>query len=408
MQDSLKDKQIVLGVCGGIAAYKSVELLRMLVKQGAEVRVLMTRNAQSFVGPLTFEALSGRPVGRDLFDDAAQGSIRHIEWARNAHAVIIAPATANMIGKLAGGIADDALSTFLLAVTAPRLICPSMNTHMYENMAVQRNLDQLEADGYHIIEPAAGELACGETGPGRLAEPAYIVDRLFHHLCKKDWSGIRVLVTAGPTREAIDPVRYISNHSSGKMGYAVARAAEYRGAEVTLVSGPTRLAPPFGVKTVDVVSACEMAAAVFEHGAEADLIIKVAAVADYRPQTAAAHKIKKSAEEMSLPLVKNMDILKELGEHKRGRVLVGFAAETDDLTEYALAKLKAKHLDMIVGNLVGSPSSGFGADTNQVTLYHADGTQEALPNMAKETVAHVLLDRIHTRFFAKKVDHDSC
>ncbi len=405
MQDHLKNKQIVLGVCGGIAAYKSVEILRLLVKQGASVRVIMTRNATAFVGPLTFETLSAQPVCCDLFNDREEGAIRHIEWARDAHAVIIAPATADMIGKLANGIADDALSTFMLAVTAPKLICPSMNTHMYENMAVQRNIDRLEADGYRIIEPDAGELACGTTGPGRLSEPPHIVDRLRHHLSRKDFSGKRVLVTAGPTREAIDPVRYISNHSSGKMGYAIARSAEYRGAQVTLISGPTNLPPPVGVKTVPVDSAADMAAAVFEHGVGVDLIIKVAAVADYRPARIADHKIKKTEGEMTLSLVKNIDILQEIGQRKEGRILVGFAAETGNLDEYAVRKLKAKQLDMIVGNLIGSPGSGFGTDTNQVTLYHADDSRESLPVMSKESVADAILDRIYMRYLNTKASH---
>ncbi|MFZ5568966.1 MAG: bifunctional phosphopantothenoylcysteine decarboxylase/phosphopantothenate--cysteine ligase CoaBC [Thermodesulfobacteriota bacterium] len=406
MRERFTNKRFVLGVCGGIAAYKSVELLRLLIKQGASVRVIMTRNAAAFVGPLTFETLSSQPVCCDLFHDREDGAIRHIQWAREAHAVIIAPATADMIGKLANGIADDALSTFLLAVTAPRLLCPSMNTHMYENIAVQRNIDRLEADGYRIIEPDAGELACGTTGPGRLADPAHIVDRLYHHLRRKDYSGKRVLVTAGPTREAIDPVRYISNHSSGKMGYALARAAEYRGADVTLVSGPTNLAPPSGVKTVAVVSAGDMAEAVFQHAEDADLIIKVAAVADYRPVETARGKIKKTAAEFHLVLTKNIDILAELGRRKKGRILVGFAAETGDLDEYALQKLQAKQLDMIVGNLIGSPGSGFNADTNQVTLYHADGSRETLPVMSKDGIADLILDSISARHLGGRTDHE--
>ncbi|MBW1897721.1 MAG: bifunctional phosphopantothenoylcysteine decarboxylase/phosphopantothenate--cysteine ligase CoaBC, partial [Deltaproteobacteria bacterium] len=255
----LKDKKIVLGVCGGIAAYKSAELLRILVKQGASVKVILTENAKAFAGPLTFEALSGQPVCTSLFDERGDGSIRHIEWAEEAHAVIIAPATANMIGKLANGIADDALSTFMLAVTSPKIICPSMNTSMYENRAVQRNLDILEGDEYMVVEPDSGELACGVTGAGRLPAPEYIADRLVKRLQPKDLNRKRVVVTAGPTLEPIDPVRFISNHSSGKMGYAIARAAEYRGADVVLVSGPTSFSAPAGVLMASVKTADEMA-----------------------------------------------------------------------------------------------------------------------------------------------------
>lgn len=394
METWLKDKEIVLGVSGGIAAYKSAELLRLIIRQGARVRVIMTRSACAFVRPLTFEALSGRPVYSDLFDDRGDGAIRHIDWAQSADAVLIAPATANVIGKLAGGIADDALSTFMLAVTAPKLVCPSMNTHMYENRAVQRNIDILENDGYVVVEPDAGELACGTTGAGRLPEPAFIVDRLARALYKKDMAGRKVVVTAGPTREAIDPVRFISNHSSGKMGYAVARMAEYRGADVTLVSGPTHLQPPFGVTVVPVESASEMASAVLDASTSADIIVKVAAVADYRPETCADHKIKKNDAGMVLQLEKTMDILKTLGERKTRQFLVGFAAETRDLDANAASKLAAKNLDMIVGNVVGNADSGFGADTNQVTLYMAGGVKETLPMMTKAALGDVILDRV--------------
>jgi phosphopantothenoylcysteine decarboxylase/phosphopantothenate--cysteine ligase len=396
MQNSIHKKNIILGVCGGIAAYKSVDVLRLLQKQNARVRVMMTGNAARFVGPLTFEALSGRPVCTSLFEADHDASIKHIDWAREADAVVIAPATANMIGKMAGGIADDALSTFLLAVTCPVLVCPSMNTHMYESRAVVRNLETLTADGCHIVTPASGELACGTTGAGRLPEPAVIVDRLQNCLAPSDLAGKRVLVTAGPTREAIDPVRFISNPSSGKMGYAIARAAEYRGADVVLVSGPTALAPPVNVAVVRVTSAEEMANAVFEHMENSHVIIKTAAVADYRPRDTAAHKIKKHAhqDELVLSLTPNPDILKALGQKKEGRILVGFAAETRDLEENAQKKLTAKNLDLIVGNLIGPPETGFGSDTNSVTLFFKDGIVEALPNMDKDQVAHVLLDRI--------------
>lgn len=396
MQNSIENKNIILGVCGGIAAYKSVEILRLLQKQNAGVRVIMTRNAAHFVGPLTFEALSARPVCSSLFEKDQASSIKHIDWAREADAVIIAPATANILGKMAGGIADDALSTFLPAVTCPVLVCPSMNTHMYESRAVQRNLKILAGDGCWIVTPESGELACGTTGAGRLPEPPVIVDRLQKCFTALDLAGKKVLVTAGPTREAIDPVRFISNPSSGKMGYAIARAAEHRGADVVLISGPTALKSPVNVATIRVNSAKEMAHAVFEHMEWSHIIIKTAAVSDYRPREMEPHKIKKHEHrnELVLYLKPNQDILKALGQRKENRILVGFAAETRDLKHNAQKKLNSKNLDLIVGNLIGRPESGFGSDTNSLTLFFKDGTIEALPNMDKNAAAHVLLDRI--------------
>lgn len=397
MHTGLKSKNITLGVCGGIAAYKSVELLRLLQKAEARVRVVMTANARAFVGPLTFEALTGQPVCASLFERGADASIRHIEWAQNTDAVVIAPATANMLGKLAGGIADDALSTYLLAVTAPVVLCPSMNSNMYASRAVQRNLRTLAADGCIVLTPDSGQLACGTTGPGRLPEPADIVDRLTACLSSRDFLGRKVLVTAGPTHEAIDPVRFIGNPSSGRMGYAIARAAEHRGADVVLVSGPVELPAPINVTRVSVGSAQEMAEAVFEHAATAQIVIKAAAVGDYRPTRTAPQKIKKLEQRMTLTLEKNPDILRELGQRKGDRFLVGFAAETEALDAHATAKLTAKNLDMLAGNLVGDPASGFRAASNQVTLYYRDGSVEPLPLMDKEDVAHTLLDRIALR-----------
>jgi phosphopantothenoylcysteine decarboxylase / phosphopantothenate---cysteine ligase len=397
MKSFLNEKRIVVGVSGGIAAYKSPELVRILKKQGADIKIIMTQNAEEFIGALTLEALSGYEVCTGLFDGKDRGGIRHIEWAEEADAVVIAPATANIIGKLANGIADDALSTFLLAVTSPVILCPSMNTHMYESRSVQRNISKLEDDGYIIVEPEAGELACGTTGAGRLPEPHYIADRLVQAMCPKDLKGKKVLVSAGPTREAIDPVRYISNHSSGKMGYSVARAAEYRGADVTLVSGPTNLPPVAGVTMIRTTSAHEMADAVFDQAHDSDIIIKVAAVADYHPKHISEHKIKKEEDALDLALDKNPDILKELGARKKDQFLVGFAAETRDLDQNAKKKAEEKNLDMIVGNIVGGPSSGFGSDTNQVTFYYKDGTKENLPEIPKDEVAHTLLDRILER-----------
>ncbi len=398
MKTDLKNKNIVLGVTGGIAAYKSVELLRLLKREGADVRVIMTANACWFVGPLTFKALAGHPVCTGLFDNNDDVSIRHIEWAREADAVVIAPATANIIGKLANGIADDALSTFVLAVTSPIIVCPSMNTHMYQSRPVQRNLALLKGDGYHIVEPAAGDLACGTTGPGRLREPEDILDRLKAFLAPKDLGGKRVLVTAGPTHESIDPVRFISNPSSGKMGYAVARAAEQRGAEVTLVTGPNTLADPINVNLIRVKSAREMAWAVEDYSRDVHVIVKAAAVSDYSPRKQSSRKIKKVKDEMTLSLKRNPDILKELGSRKKGRILVGFAAETEDLEANAAKKLIEKKLDMIVANLVGKKDSGFSADTNTVTLFFKGGAKESLPSMEKDAVAHILLDRIVERF----------
>lgn len=391
----LHGKNIVLGVSGGIAAYKSVELLRLLKKQGAHVRVVMTANAAWFVGPGTFQALSEKPVYMDLFGRGdSDAAIRHIDWAQDADAVILAPATANLIGKLAHGIADDALSTFLLAVTAPVMVCPSMNTHMYQSAPVQRNLETLRGDGYFVLEPDSGELACGTTGPGRLPDPEVILDRFIRCLTDKDLDGLHVLVTAGPTWEAIDPVRFISNPSSGKMGFAVARAAEQRGARVTLVTGPTTLAEPLNVTVRRVRSAREMADQVLDLMVDADVIVKTAAVSDYRPVEVAPQKIKKLQDTMTLTLTRNPDILRAVGERKGERVLVGFAAETQSLESNAGKKLREKNLDIIAGNLIGSPQSGFQADTNEVTLFFRDGKKEPLPAMSKNAVAHALLDRV--------------
>jgi phosphopantothenoylcysteine decarboxylase/phosphopantothenate--cysteine ligase len=391
----LHDKNIVLGVCGGIAAYKSVELLRRLVKLGARVRVVMTRSAARFVGPMTFEVLSENKVCLDLFDEKNDAAIRHIAWAEAAQAVVIAPATANMVAKLAHGIADDALSTFMLAVTCPVMICPSMNSNMFEHPAHRRNLRQLEADGNLVLAPGEGELACGTTGPGRLPEPEEIVDRLISFLSPDDLAGKRFLITAGPTREAIDPVRFISNPSSGKMGYAIARAAERRGARVTLVTGPVSLAPPLNVEVVPVVTADDMAEAVFSRLEQAHVIVKVAAVSDYRPVHTETHKIKKSRDEIELVLERTTDILKTVGRRKRDdQIVVGFAAETRDMASYALKKLDEKRLDLIAANLIGPPDSGFAADTNRMTLFFADGRKTVLDVMDKDTVAHLILDQV--------------
>lgn len=398
---TLKNKNILLGVCGGIAAYKAVELLRLLKKAGAHVRVVMTQSALEFVGETTFRVLSENEVCTGLFN-TNEASVRHIEWASEADAVVIAPATANFVANMAHGMANDALTTMLLAVTCPVVVCPSMNTHMYENLAVQRNIDTIEADGAFIVEPGSGELACKTTGAGRLPEPGLILDRLVAALTRKDLKGKAVLVTAGPTREAIDPVRYISNHSSGKMGYAIAAAAEKRGARVTLVTGPVNRDPLFGIETVNVESALEMADAVLDHLDESDVVIKVAAVADYRPQDPKTSKIKKKDQgpgqkSLTLSLVENPDILRLAGEKKRHQFLAGFAAETDDLEANALLKMEKKNLDMIAANLVGVEGSGFGSNFNKVKLFFRDGTVRDIPSMEKERVADALLDEIATR-----------
>ena len=392
----IKNKNILLGLCGGIAAYKSVELLRLLKRHGANVKVFMTENSEAFVGRLTFEALSGQPVCSSLFEKAGsrREHIEHIDWAEKADALVIAPATANIIGKIANGIADDALSTLVLAVTSPVIICPSMNTNMYRNRALQRNLDRLRQDGLFVIEPESGELACGTSGPGRLPEPEYILDRLLFCLSPKDLKGKNILVTAGPTQEYIDPVRFLSNPSSGKMGYSIAGAAEKRGGRVVLVTGPTNLPDPLNVTVIRVGSAEDMAIAVFEHMEHADIIIKAAAVSDYRPIDSFQQKIKKEKDEIVLSLQRNQDILEKLGRRKENRLLVGFAAETENLEKNSIDKLVRKNLDIIVGNLVGRPSSGFGSDTNKVTFFYKDGTTESFPEMGKDEVADILLDRI--------------
>jgi phosphopantothenoylcysteine decarboxylase/phosphopantothenate--cysteine ligase len=391
----LENKNILLGITGGIAAYKAVELLRLLKKTGANVNVIMTKSALEFVGRTTFEVLSENKVLTDLFSDT-DSSVKHIDLATNANVVIIAPATANIIAKLGAGIADDALSTTMLAVACPVMICPSMNTNMYQNIQVQRNLDSLEKDGFNILDPDAGVLACKTVGAGRLPDPWFIFDRLEAMLVKKDLKSKKILVSAGPTVEAIDPVRFVSNHSSGKMGYAIARAAEKRGGQVTLISGPVTLEPPVNVECINVVNCEEMAEQMLSHLDETDIIIKVAAVADYRPVDPADSKIKKKDNKaLSVAMTQNPDIAKLIGEKKRkDQFLVGFAAETDDLEKNAILKIKKKNLDMIAANLVGSSDSGFKADTNKVKLFFKDGSFIDIPLMDKEKVADILLDNI--------------
>ncbi len=392
----LTGKVIVVGVTGGIAAYKAVELVSRLRKQQAEVQVIMSRGATNFVTPLTFREISGNPVVVDMWDEPKSWNVEHIALALRADAFVIAPATANLIGKLANGLADDSLSTTLMATHAPVLLAPAMNSNMYQNPIVQENIAKLTALGYRFMEPDCGMLACGVEGPGRLPEPERIVDAVIDLLSAQlPLAGKKVLVTAGGTREAIDPVRYIGNRSSGKMGYAVAAAAEKLGAEVVLVSGPVALGDPAGVRVIRVESAQEMRAAVLDEFSGSDIIIKAAAVADYRPQTAAQHKIKKQAEQLTLVLEKNPDILAELGQRKQaGQLLIGFAAETQELLAHARGKLERKRLDMIVANDVSLPGAGFNSDTNIVKLLYANGRQEDLPQMDKQSLALELLKRI--------------
>ena len=391
----MNGKEVIVGVTGGIAAYKAAELVRLLVKDDILVKVAMTKSATRFVTPLTFEALSGERVIYDMFDREGT-AIDHIRWGQESDLIIIAPATANFIGKMAHGIGDDFLSTCVLAATAKTLACPSMNTRMFENPVVQENLSLLKRRGFMIMDPDQGALACGTEGPGRLPEPNEILEQAKMLLSDQDLSGLKILVTAGPTSEPIDPVRYISNRSSGKMGYALARAAARRGADVILVSGPTALnKPPPWVKFCPVITAEDMRRSVFENCPGCDIIIKAAAVSDYRPRDYAVQKIKKGAESISLELVKNPDILAELGSTMRGSpsVLVGFAAETEDLIANAEKKLKAKNLDMIVANDVSREDAGFETDTNMVKFIYRDGHVDDSPLMTKDKVAGLVLDR---------------
>lgn len=394
----LKGRKIVVGVTGGIAAYKSAELVSLLVKAGASVRVAMTASGTRFVGPVTFEALTGSRVIWDMYGQDGI-ALEHIRWGQDSDLVIVAPATANLIAKYAHGIADDFLTTMLLAATAKVLVCPSMNTVMLSHPSTRENIEVLKRLGVFVLDPAEGPLACGTTGPGRLPEPYEILDAALYLITKKDLSSLKVLVTAGPTLEALDPVRFISNRSTGKMGYALAAAARARGADVVLISGPTNLKPPFGIKAVFVESAGQMRDAVLGERKGCDIIIKAAAVSDYRPAVFSQDKIKKGPEKLTLELARNPDILAELGALVQGEpparpcVLVGFAAETRDLMENAKAKLEAKGLHMIVANDVSRKDAGFAVDTNIVKVLYRDGRVEELPLMEKRDVADMVLDR---------------
>ncbi|HAK74067.1 MAG TPA: bifunctional phosphopantothenoylcysteine decarboxylase/phosphopantothenate--cysteine ligase CoaBC [Sporomusaceae bacterium] len=391
----LLGKNIVLGVTGGIAAYKAVEIVSRLKKAGAFVHVIMTEGATKFVTPLTFRELSANPVAVKMWEEPKTWNVEHIALATLADLFLIAPATANIIGKIANGIADDMLSTTVMATKAPVILAPAMNTNMYLNPITQQNIAKLASLGYHFIEPGTGMLACGVEGPGRLAEPSTIVEYV-ENLTKQSCSlaGKKVLITAGGTREPLDPVRYIGNRSSGKMGYALAAAAAERGAAVLLVSGPTNLPAPQGVAVVNVESAQEMRNAVLAEYPDADIVIKAAAVADYRSVAQAEHKIKKNDETLTILLEKNPDILAELGRLKTKQILIGFAAETEQLVTYATEKLNRKNADMIVANNVMLPDAGFNTDTNIVKLLYRDGRIEDLPKMEKTKLAGIILDKI--------------
>lgn len=410
----LKDKNIILGVTGGIAAYKCVDLVSRLRKQGANVHVILTKGAQNFVTETAMREISGNPVVTSMWQEIQQYDVEHIALAQLADVVLVAPATANVIAKCACGMADDMLTTTLLATKAPVFFAPAMNTNMYENSITQQNLHTLQERGCHIIEPAAGHLACGTSGVGRMPEPQELVEILAdffatakesaeadevdscQHLAEGlDFSGVNILVTAAGTREPIDPVRYIGNRSSGKMGYAIAEAARDLGANVTLISGPSALTPLAGVNFFKVESARDMRRLVLENFSESQIVIKAAAVADYRVKNVADHKIKKNDEELTLVLEKNPDILKELGQKKqKGQVLVGFAAETQNLIQYAQSKLEKKNLDMIVANDVSKPQAGFNVDTNLIKLLKRDGSIEELPLMSKKDLAYIILNHV--------------
>lgn len=390
----LQNKRVILGVTGGIAAYKVVELLRLLTKAGAEVHVIMTRAAQEFIAPLTFQTLSANPVHTELFNLVAEREIGHISLADRADLLVIAPATADIIGKIVNGIADDMLTTTVMATKAPVLIAPAMNVNMLTNPIYKSNERKLRRFGYLFAPPEKGTLACGWEGEGKLAAPETIFEAAVTALTLKDLAGRTIMVTAGPTREEIDPVRYISNYSSGKMGYALARNAVRRGARVILVSGPVNLVTPHGVEPVQVNSAEEMRAAVMARAGECSVVVKAAAVADYRPVERSGNKVKKKAKELILRLTRNTDILAELGALAQRPFLVGFAAETDNLERYANKKLREKNLDMIVANDVSRGDAGFNVETNRATLFFRDGRALEYPLMSKNDLAAIILDQV--------------
>ncbi|MEG0904984.1 MAG: bifunctional phosphopantothenoylcysteine decarboxylase/phosphopantothenate--cysteine ligase CoaBC [Cellulosilyticaceae bacterium] len=393
------NKHILIGVTGGIAVYKVLDVASKLRKLGYDMNTIMTKNACEFVNPLSFETLTNNYVVTDTFERPHKWEVEHIALAKKADLMLIAPATANIIGKVAHGIADDMLSTTIMAARCPVVFAPAMNTAMYENIIVQENIAYLKSKGYLFIEPESGWLACGDVGSGKLPTPDTIVSYVTKQLeIEKDLEGKHILLTAGPTIEAIDPMRYITNHSSGKMGYAIAKQAASRGAEVVLISGPTQLECPQGVKCIDVKSARDMYEAVHNHFEWADAVIKTAAVADYRPENESSHKIKKDGRSLTLNLTPNPDILKSLGEQKKHQILVGFAAETENVIAYAKEKIEKKHLDFIVANNIAQSGAGFKGDTNIATLIKSDGEMIAYPQMTKNELGDRILSEVKSYF----------
>lgn len=392
----LKDKTVVIGVSGGIAVYKTLDVISKLRKLGVNINVIMTKSATEFVTPLSFQSLSQNYVVCDMFEDPKTWDVEHISLAKRADVFLIAPATANVIGKIANGIADDMLTTTVMATKAKVLIAPAMNTNMYENPILQRNINTLKELGYNFVEPESGRLACGDTGKGKLASPETIVDEVVKLLSKdQDLKGKSIIVTAGPTVESIDPMRYITNRSTGKMGYSIAKEAIERGADVTLITGPTNLTPPQNLKKlVKIESAKDMYEAVLENLDENDVVIKSAAVADYKPKNYSNKKIKKSDDDLVIELDRNKDIAQEIGKIKNNKILVGFAAETNDLIENASLKIKKKNLDFIVANDLTKEGAGFGVDTNIVKIIDKEGNITEYPKMKKEEVANIILDKI--------------
>lgn len=392
----LKDKTVVIGVSGGIAVYKTLDVISRLRKLGVNVNVIMTKSATEFVTPLSFQSLSQNYVVCDMFEDPKTWDVEHVSLAKRADVFLIAPATANVIGKIANGIADDMLTTTVMATKAKVLIAPAMNTNMYENPILQRNINTLKELGYNFVEPESGRLACGDTGKGKLASPEIIVDEVVKLLSKEqDLKGKSIIVTAGPTVESIDPMRYITNRSTGKMGYSIAKEAIERGADVTLITGPTNLTPPQNLKKlVKIESAKDMYEAVLENLDENDVVIKSAAVADYKPKNYSNKKIKKSDDDLIIELDRNKDIAQEIGKIKNNKILVGFAAETNDLIQNASLKIKKKNLDFIVANDLTKEGAGFGVDTNIVKIIDKEGNITEYPKMKKEEVANIILDKI--------------
>jgi phosphopantothenoylcysteine decarboxylase / phosphopantothenate---cysteine ligase len=405
----VRDKEIIVGITGGIAAYKTAELVRELTKRGAHVHVVMTKNAMEFVTPLTFQTLSGNPVIHQMFELFTGSKIGHIALSDIADQMVIVPATANVIGKVANGIADDFLTTMVMATTVPILFVPSMNTRMWESRMVQDNIEKLMNAGYEFMEPSSGDLACGTSGKGRLPSIEDILEKMEDVFTKKDLVGERIIVTAGPTTEFIDPVRCITNRSSGKMGYALARIARRRGADVILITGKTYLQPPrTDITVVEVTTACEMRDAVMSYFDSCTAVIKAAAVADFKCSSENCQKIKKkgNGNSMTIELEKNPDILGELGSMKGNRILIGFAAETENVFEYAIQKLKSKNLDLIVANNVAKEGIGFGSDRNEVTIIDPAGNLKHVPNMTKEEISHIILDALKKLMKKRKLEDD--